>query len=77
MKAIKAKLAESNPDRVQPFMAGAPAEVKKVLGNIKNLQFFTGESMNPDGMVGLMDFREDGITPYFIFFKDGLEIEKC
>jgi len=33
--------------------------------------------MNPDGMVALLDFREDGVTPYMIFFKDGLEIEKC
>lgn len=41
------------------------------------LQFFTGESMNPEGMVGLLDYREDGITPFMLFFKDGLEIEKC
>lgn len=33
--------------------------------------------MNPDGMVGLLDYREDGITPYMIFFKDGLLVEKC
>ena len=40
-------------------------------------QFFTGESMNPEGMIGLLDYREDGTTPYMIFFKDGLDIEKC
>ena len=33
--------------------------------------------MNPDGMVALLDYREDGVTPYMIFFKDGLEMEKC
>lgn len=33
--------------------------------------------MNPDGVIGLLDFREDGVTPYMLFFKDGLEIEKC
>ena len=32
--------------------------------------------MNPDGMVALLDYREDGITPFMLFFKDGLEIEK-
>lgn len=42
-----------------------------------SLKFFVGENMNPDGMVALLDFREDGVTPYMIFFKDGLEIEKC
>ena len=33
--------------------------------------------MNPEGMVGLLDYREDGITPFMTFFKDGLELEKC
>jgi hypothetical protein len=39
-------------------------------------QFFTGDSMNPLGMLGMLDFREDGVTPFMIFFKDGLEVEK-
>ncbi|XP_060755011.1 translationally-controlled tumor protein homolog isoform X2 [Neoarius graeffei] len=77
MKTLRAKLEERSPERVQPFMVNVQAEVKKILGNIKNFQFFTGESMNVDGMVGLLDFREDGLTPYMLFFKDGLEIEKC
>jgi len=77
VKAIKAKLEETSPDRVEPFMAAVQPEVKKLVGKIKNYQFFTGESMNPDGMVGLLDYREDGITPYMLFFKDGLEVEKC
>ncbi|KAK1802977.1 hypothetical protein P4O66_021507 [Electrophorus voltai] len=77
VKAVKAKLQEIAPDRVDQFVANAPAEVKKILGNIKNYQFFVGESMNPEGSVGLLDFREDGITPFMLFFKDGLEIEKC
>ncbi|XP_049905784.1 translationally-controlled tumor protein homolog isoform X2 [Epinephelus moara] len=77
MKAIKEKLEETDPDRVKPFMASAKEEVKKVLANFKNYEFFTGESMNPDGMVGLLDYREDGITPFMLFFKDGLLEEKC
>ncbi|XP_028837045.1 translationally-controlled tumor protein homolog [Denticeps clupeoides] len=77
MKAIKAKLEETSPERVEPFMSGAQAEVKKILGNLKNFQFFCGESMNPEGALGLLDYREDGITPYMLFFKDGLETEKC
>ncbi|KAM4796094.1 translationally-controlled tumor protein [Rhinophrynus dorsalis] len=76
MKAIKAKLEEKHPDRVKPFMTGAAEKVKAILGNFKNYQFFIGEGMNPDGMVALLDFREDGITPYLTFFKDGLELEK-
>lgn len=77
MKCIKAKLEETNPDRVEPFRKGATEKVKEILANFKNYQFFTGETMNPEGMVALLDYREDGITPYMTFFKDGLEIEKC
>lgn len=77
LKAIKVKLEETNPDRVKGFMTGAQGEIKKIMGNMKNYQFYTGETMNPEGMVGLLDFREDGITPFMTFFKDGLEIEKC
>ncbi|XP_053563971.1 translationally-controlled tumor protein [Bombina bombina] len=77
MKAIKDKLEESNPERVKPFMSGAAEKIKAILGNFTNYQFYMSESMNPDGMVALLDFREDGVTPYLTFFKDGLEIEKC
>uniref|UniRef100_A0AAY5K907 Translationally-controlled tumor protein homolog n=1 Tax=Esox lucius TaxID=8010 RepID=A0AAY5K907_ESOLU len=76
MKAVKAKLEEQKSSRVQAFMAGAPAAVKMILANLDKYQFFTGESMNCDGAIGLLDYREDGVTPYMVFFKDGIEIEK-
>ncbi|KAH0516765.1 Translationally-controlled tumor protein [Microtus ochrogaster] len=80
MKSLKGKLEEQKPERVKPFMTGAAEQIKHILANFKffaNYQFFIGENMNPDGMVALLDYREDGVTPYMIFFKDGLEMEKC
>ncbi|XP_036132844.1 LOW QUALITY PROTEIN: translationally-controlled tumor protein-like [Molossus molossus] len=77
MKSIKGKLEEQRPERVKPFMTGAAEQIKHILANFKNYQFFIGENMNPDGMVALLDYREDGVIPYMIFFKDGLEMEKC
>ncbi|GAA5850991.1 hypothetical protein JCM8547_009150 [Rhodosporidiobolus lusitaniae] len=73
MKAVKTQLQEKNPDRVAAFEKGAATFAKKVLGNFNDWQFFTGESMNPDGMVVLMNYREDGVTPYMVFWKDGLK----
>ncbi|BGP37160.1 hypothetical protein JCM10450v2_001066 [Rhodotorula kratochvilovae] len=73
MKAVKAHLQATNPDRVSVFEKGAATYVKKVLANINDWQFFTGESMNPDGMIVLMNYREDGTTPYMVFWKDGLK----
>lgn len=78
LKRIEKKLEETNPDRVETFKAKAQTFVKdRVLANFSNWQFFTGERMDPDGMVVLMDYREDGLTPYFLLFKDGLIEEKC
>lgn len=78
LKRIEKKLEETNPSRVEAFKSGAQKFVKdRVLANFSNWQFFTGERMDPDGMVVLMDYREDGMTPYFLLFKDGLIEEKC
>ncbi|ORZ15077.1 translationally controlled tumor protein [Absidia repens] len=76
MKAVKAKLAESNPERVPVFETKATTLIKKILGNFKDYEFYIGESMDPEGMVALLNYREDGVTPYFTFFKDGLKEEK-
>ncbi|KAI9508934.1 Mss4-like protein [Russula earlei] len=73
MKAVKEKLAE---DRVASFEKDAQAFAKKIIGNFKDYEFYVGESMNPDGMVALLNYREDGITPYFTFWKDGLKESK-
>jgi hypothetical protein len=73
MKAIKAKLNETNPDRVDAFEKGASAFAKKIVANFKDFEFYTGESMNPDGMVALLNYRSDGVTPYFTLWKDGVK----
>lgn len=77
LKAILKKLEASNPDRVADFQKNSAVAVKRILGNFKNYEFYTGESMNPDGMCVLLDYREDGITPYLTFFRDGLKEQKC
>jgi len=73
MKAVKAELEKSNPSRVDAFEKGAQAFAKKIVANFKDYEFYTGESMNPDGMVVLLNYREDGVTPYFTFWKDGVK----
>jgi len=76
MKVLLDKLKDTKPDRVDAFQKGAQAFVKKVLGDFNNYDFYTGESMNMEGMVVLKGYKEDGITPYFYFFIDGLLEEK-
>ncbi|KAI9481075.1 MAG: translationally controlled tumor protein [Benjaminiella poitrasii] len=76
MKTLKTKLSETNPDRIPIFEKNATTLVKKILANFKDYEFYVGESMNPDGMVALLNYREDGVTPFFTFFKDGLTEQK-
>jgi len=73
MKAVKSKLIETNPERVEAFEKGAQVYAKKLVASFKDLEFYTGETMNPDGMVALLNYRPDGTTPYFSFWKDGLK----
>jgi len=41
-----------------------------------NIAFISVKNMNIDGLVVLQFYREDGITPVFVYFKDGLKEEK-
>ncbi|KAK6632149.1 hypothetical protein RUM44_007179 [Polyplax serrata] len=78
MKKLVSKLEESSPDQVEVFKTNMNKVMKDILGRFKELQFFTGESMDIDGMVGLMEYREiDGESvPVMMFFKHGLKEEK-
>lgn len=76
MKAVKTELQKENPDRIPVFEKKASEFAKKVVGNFKDYDFFTGESGNPDGMVALLNYREDGVTPFLTFWKDGLKEQK-
>lgn len=51
---------------------------KVFLKKLDDVQFFLGESTNPDGMVGLLEYREEngGEVPVMMFFKHGLDEEK-
>ncbi|GJE87457.1 translationally controlled tumor-like protein [Phanerochaete sordida] len=75
MKSVKAKLQETgaSADDVTAFEKGAQDFAKKIVGSFKDFEFYTGESMNPDGMVALLNYREDGVTPYITFWKHGLK----
>lgn len=71
MKALTDKLKEKNPERVAAFQKAAQGYVKKIIDNFNEYQFFTGESMDPEGMVVLCYWRDE--TPVMIYFKDGFD----
>lgn len=94
LRTVKRRLLEigKDPEYVANFEKSAQYFLKtKLLPNFDDWEFFTGESMDSDGMyvlrvwiylhhasanycrVAIMGYREDGTTPYFMFWKDGLE----
>ncbi|XP_064549463.1 translationally-controlled tumor protein homolog [Drosophila montana] len=79
MKKVLEKLQEKSPDQVDVFKTNMNKAMKDILGRFKELQFFTGESMDVDGMVAMCEYRDINgeSVPVFMFFKHGLDEEKC
>ncbi|KAK7078065.1 tRNA 2'-phosphotransferase [Halocaridina rubra] len=75
LKALKTKL-EGTPGADK--LPAIQKPLSEILKKFKDLQFFTGESMNPDGMIAIGDYKEiDGEErPVLYFPKLGLEEEK-
>lgn len=58
MKAIEKKLQADAPDRVNAFKDAASAYAKKhIFANFEAYEFFTGSSMDTEGMVALLNYR--------------------
>jgi len=74
MKSVKEKLKEKGApeETITAFEKGAQSYAKKIIANFKDYDFYTGETMDPDGMVVLMNYREDGTTPFVTVWKHGL-----
>ncbi|KAI1771348.1 translationally-controlled tumor protein [Hypoxylon cercidicola] len=75
MKKLAAHLKDkgASPEEVKDFQTKAQGFAKKIVSNFKDYEFYTGESMDVDGMVVLLNYREDGVTPYVTVWKHGLE----
>lgn len=79
-KALQEKWKELNwaDDKVNEAKAKLTEGVKKILPIVGDAQFFMGESSNPDGCIGILEFRDvDGSEKAIMnFLKHGLEEEK-
>ncbi|KAF3926905.1 hypothetical protein ABW20_dc0105478 [Dactylellina cionopaga] len=78
MKVVKRKMTEkgANEEAVAKFEKDASTYAKKIISGFKDYEFYITESMDPDGIVLLLNFRADGVTPYFTIWKDGLTERK-
>ncbi|KAJ5162099.1 hypothetical protein N7492_007491 [Penicillium capsulatum] len=74
LKGLEASGASK--ETIDEFKAGAPAALKKITGNYDNYDVLMGQSMDGDAMHVLIDFREDGVTPFATLWKHGLKENK-
>merc|ERR1712054_737606 len=76
MKKLLDHLKANNPDRVAAFQKEAQAYAKKILSNFADYDFYTGESLSADAQIILLHYGDDGMSPTFYFWSDGLVEEK-
>ncbi|KAJ5087308.1 translationally controlled tumor-associated [Penicillium angulare] len=70
----KLKKKNTSEEEIQTFQKGASAYVKEqILPHFDDFKLYTGAAMDPEGMLALLRYREEGVTPYFTFWKHGLE----
>jgi hypothetical protein len=78
LKKVMKKMEENGvpKESIDEFKAGAPAAMKKILANYDNYDVMMGQSMDGDAMHVLIDFREDGVTPFATVWKHGFKETK-
>ncbi|EPR63282.1 putative histamine-releasing factor [Toxoplasma gondii TgCatPRC2] len=76
MQRVKGHLEKNHPDRVDKFMSGAQALVKKILGQFDDFQFFLGESADCEAGVVFAYYKDGEEAPRLIYIRDGLKEEK-
>lgn len=73
MARIRTALKEAGDgDRVRPFMDGMKKFATRIVENYKDYDYFVGPSFDLEAGIAILGYREDGITPYLLFLKDGL-----
>ncbi|KAJ6078311.1 hypothetical protein N7467_008064 [Penicillium canescens] len=77
IKKLNKRVAETKSEaELKAWQEKVKVAMKKVTANYDNYDLLMGESMNGDAMYVLIDFREDGVTPFATVWADGLREEK-
>merc|ERR1739844_242977 len=80
-KVLKFLEDEDRASEIDEFKTNINSVMKELMGKFKDLQFFTGENMDPDAMIAMCEYKEvkegEGERPVLMFFKHGLREEKC
>ncbi|KAL8048604.1 hypothetical protein ABFX02_07G076900 [Erythranthe guttata] len=76
-KYIKLLSAKLEGEQLEHFKKSIEGATKYLLGKIKDLQFFVGESMHDDSTLVFAYYKEGATDPTFLYFPHGLKEIKC
>ncbi|KAF9582895.1 Elongator subunit elp2 [Lunasporangiospora selenospora] len=76
IKKLKEHYKQDGEDAVKALETEMMPEIKRILANFKDYEFYTGETMNIEGSLMYLNYREDGSTPFFTVFKKALKSRK-
>ncbi|CAM0874117.1 unnamed protein product [Alopecurus aequalis] len=74
---IKNLSAKLEGEELESFKKNIEPATKFLLGKLKDLQFFVGESMHDDAAVVCAYYKDGATDPTFLYFAHGLKEYKC
>ncbi|KAL4202760.1 hypothetical protein AMTRI_Chr02g265210 [Amborella trichopoda] len=76
-KYIKLLTPKLDTEQQEIFKKHIEGATKYLLGKLKDLQFFVGESMHDDSSLVFAYYKEGATDPTFLYFAYGLKEVKC
>ncbi|XP_073140644.1 translationally-controlled tumor protein homolog [Henckelia pumila] len=76
-KYIKLLTAKLEGEELEVFKKNIEGATKFLLGKLKDLQFFVGESMHDDATIVFAYYKDGATNPTFLYFGHGLKEVKC
>lgn len=73
----KKKAEGADPEKLKAYQGKILAKVKDILEKFDQYDVYINDEYDQDGWLPILNYREDGVTPYFTYFLDGLRKEKC
>lgn len=75
----KKKEAGASEDDLKAYQKILHEKFKDIKTGFDNQEYepYINDDYDETGMLPLLNYRDDGVTPYFTFFMDGMRAEKC
>jgi len=75
----KKKAAGVAGDELTAYQKVLQEKFKQIKAGFDKQEFepYINDDYDQSGMMPLLNYREDGVTPYLTFFLDGMRAEKC